>query len=113
MAQQAPAITLCSCNAGWLKEAEMETMKGGGNVPGLDVGAVGLLFGRLLCLSGLLVAGMGVVAEDISLEALGIFLGVAGYALGARLLGAATVVSSTILLLVVLLISMGELGPMA
>ncbi len=59
-----------------------------------------------MCGAGLVSAGVGVIGVDISLEAIGILMGVAGYALGARVTGVLTTVISTAML--VLVIGLGE-----
>ena len=64
-------------------------------------GALKLLLGRICCLVGLLLGAGGFVVAilgesvDLSAGALGIGLGVLGYYLGARRLGAASVVLGT------------------
>lgn len=60
-----------------------------------------------MCVLGLVCAASGVFFVDFVLEFLGILLGATGYALGARRLGIATVVLSTVLLLVFLAASQG------
>ena len=72
-------------------------------------GGVGTFFGTLTSAVGLVFVAVGAVSVDVSMEALGIVLGVVGYALGARTLGAVTVVLSTVMLIVVVVIGMGEL----
>ncbi len=77
--------------------------------PGTDEGLQGtvkLLIGRILSVLGILngVGGSGaslaIQSPDITFAALGILLGVVGYMLGARRLGAASVVVGVVLLLV-------------
>lgn len=76
-------------------------------------GGIGLLVGRIACVLGLGAAVVGLIGLDISPEAVGIALGITGYALGARGLGTATVAVSTVLLLVVLAIGVGEVPGIA
>ncbi len=64
-------------------------------------------WGTVVCVLGLVCAASGVFFVDFVLEFLGILLGATGYALGARRLGIATVVLSTVLLLVFLAASQG------
>ena len=64
-------------------------------------------WGIAVCVLGMISAASGVLHLDIVFEFLGILLGTAGYALGARRLGIATVVLSTILLFVFLAASQG------
>ena len=65
------------------------------------------VLGPLLCASGLLMALVGVIDEDISLEFMGAIMGLVGYLLGWRALGIATMAVSTILLIGVLAITHG------
>ena len=65
------------------------------------------VLGPLLCASGLLMALVGAIDEDISLEFMGAVLGLVGYLLGWRALGIATMAVSTILLIGVLAITHG------
>lgn len=65
------------------------------------------VLGPLLCASGLLMALVGVVSEDISLEFMGAIMGLAGYLLGWRALGIATMAISMALLIGVLAIVHG------
>ena len=61
----------------------------------------------MLCVSGLLMALVGAIDEDISLEFMGAVLGLVGYMLGWRVLGLATIAVSTVLLIGVLAIMHG------
>lgn len=72
-------------------------------------GTVAALFGALASTVGLVFAAVGAIGVDVSMEAAGIVLGVVGYALGARALGLITIVLSTLMLIVVVMIGMGEL----
>ena len=69
-------------------------------------GTVKLLIGRILSVLGILngeggtVAALAIHSEDITFATLAILLGVVGYFLGARRLGAASVVVGVVLLLV-------------
>lgn len=65
------------------------------------------ILGPLLCVSGLLMALVGAIDEDISLEFMGAVLGLVGYMLGWRVLGLATIAVSTVLLIGVLAIMHG------
>ncbi len=58
---------------------------------------------------GIITAAIGVFFVDLVLEFLGIVLGTIGYVLGCRRLGIATVVISTVLLLVFMAASQGEI----
>ncbi len=60
-----------------------------------------------MCVLGMISATSGVLHLDIVFEFLGIALGTAGYALGARRLGIATVILSTVLLLIFLAANQG------
>ena len=53
---------------------------------------LGAFWGRVLCAVGIVLAIVGAFFVSIASEGIGIALGVAGYLLGARSLGAATVV---------------------
>ena len=66
-------------------------------------------WGTAACVLGMVCAASGAFFIDIVLEFLGVLLGATGYALGARKLGITTVVLSTILLLVFLAASQGEI----
>ena len=66
-------------------------------------------WGTAVCVLGMVCAASGAFFIDIVLEFLGVLLGATGYALGARKLGITTVVLSTILLLVFLAASQGEI----
>ena len=77
--------------------------------PGADEGLQGtvkLLIGRILSVLGILnavggsAASLAIQSSDITFAALGILLGVVGYMLGARRLGAVSVVVGVVLLLV-------------
>ena len=76
-------------------------------VPGEELGGtVKLLIGRILSVLGILngvggtVAALAISSEDVTFASLAILLGVVGYFLGARRLGAASVVVGVVLLLV-------------
>ena len=76
-------------------------------VPGEELGGtVKLLIGRILSVLGIVngvggtVAALAIHSEDITFASLAILLGVVGYFLGARWLGAASVVVGVVLLLV-------------
>jgi len=64
-------------------------------------------WGIAACILGVISAATGVFFIDFVFELLGILLGATGYALGARRLGKAAVVISTVLLLVFLAASQG------
>lgn len=71
-----------------------------------------VLFGRVLCVIGLIFAAVGAVGVDMSFEAIGIVMGALGYAMGANRLGAITVVLSTATLILLLAASQGYIpGP--
>ena len=77
------------------------------SVPGEELGGtVKLLIGRVLSVLGILngiggtVAALAISSEDVTFATLAILLGVVGYFLGARRLGAASVVVGVVLLLV-------------
>src|ERR671917_1581655 len=72
---------------------------GGGNLR--------VLSGWAACAVGLFCALGGLLSISVAYEALGVVLGVVGYALGARRLAAATVVVSVVLLVVVLAAAQG------
>jgi hypothetical protein len=69
-------------------------------------GAVKLLIGRILSVLGILngvggtVAALAIHSEDVTFATLAILLGVVGYFLGSRRLGAASVIVGVVLLLV-------------
>ena len=65
------------------------------------------LWGIAVSILGMISAASGALHLDIVFEFFGIALGTAGYVLGARKLGIATVVLSTVLLLVFLAASQG------
>ncbi len=64
-------------------------------------------WGTAACVLGMISAASGALHLDFAFEFLGIVLGTAGYMLGARRLGIATVVLSTILLFVFLAANQG------
>lgn len=66
-------------------------------------------WGAAACVFGIITAAIGVFFVDLVLEFLGIVLGTIGYVLGCRRLGIATVVISTVLLLVFMAASQGEI----
>ena len=66
-------------------------------------------WGIAACVLGIVSAVSGAPHLDFVFEFLGIVLGTVGYALGAYRLGIATVVISTVLLLVFLAASQGEI----
>jgi len=78
-----------------------------------EFGELRLLVARLLCLSGLVTAAVGIVQMEVSLESVALVMGVVGYALGARTLGVATIVIATILMLATLAIGVGEIPGIA
>ncbi|QIN78375.1 hypothetical protein GBA65_07380 [Rubrobacter marinus] len=63
--------------------------------------------GRALCICGLMLAVVGAYFVSMATEAVGIALGVAGYYLGARTLGSATILLCTAALFVGLLVGQG------
>ena len=65
------------------------------------------ILGPVFCASGLLMAFVGIIDEDISLEFMGAIMGLVGYMLGWRALGIATMAISTVLLIGVLAIMHG------
>ncbi|CAA9436262.1 hypothetical protein AVDCRST_MAG82-2498 [uncultured Rubrobacteraceae bacterium] len=75
----------------------------GGSTPGPNPAGelAKTVLGPLLCVSGLLMALVGIIDEDISLEFMGAIMGLVGYLLGWRALGIATMAISTVLLIVV------------
>ena len=75
-----------------------------------ESGGLGKFVGTLLCAGGLVAALVGLIGEDVSPETMGMILGVAGYALGARAAGVFTIVVSTATLILALMISSGELA---
>jgi hypothetical protein len=70
-------------------------------------GLISSLLGLLLGVGGIVGALLGVVTEDVTPGALAIMLGVLGYSLGARRLGAATVVLGAVVLFFVVGASTG------
>ena len=70
-------------------------------------GLISSLLGLLLGVGGIVGALLGGVTEDVSTGALAIMLGVLGYSLGTRRLGAATVVVGTLVLFFVVGASTG------
>jgi len=66
-----------------------------------------VLFGRVLCVPGLVLAVIGAYFVSVALGAVGIVLGVAGYYLGARKLGSAAVVLGVVSIFVGLLVGQG------
>lgn len=64
-------------------------------------------WGTAACVLGMVCAASGVFFVDFVFEFLGILLGATSYALGARRLGIATVVLSTVLLLVFMAVIQG------
>ena len=71
-----------------------------------------VFFGRIVCVLGLISAVVGAFGLDASLEAVGLLLGVVGYALGASKLGTVTVVLSMGALIFLLAASQGYVpGP--
>jgi hypothetical protein len=67
----------------------------------------GIFLGRAACGVGLFCVLWGVFNISVAYEALGIVLGMVGYALGARRLGTATAVISVVMLIVVLAAAQG------
>ena len=90
------------------RESPAEARDDGQNsVPGEELqGTVKLLIGRILSVLGILngvggtAAALAIHSEDVTFASLAILLGVVGYFLGARRLGAASVVVGVVLLLV-------------
>lgn len=78
-----------------------------GNRAELGYSELRVLLGRISALMGIALAVLGALAAEISMEALGIIFGVASYTLGSRRLGLATVVFSTVMLMLVLAVSRG------
>ncbi|HEX2182254.1 MAG TPA: hypothetical protein VHH10_08200 [Rubrobacteraceae bacterium] len=70
-------------------------------------GLISCVLGLLLGLGGIVGALLGGVTEDVSTGALAIVLGVLGYSLGTRRLGATTVVLGTLVLFFVVAASTG------
>ena len=68
------------------------------------------LFGRVLCVAGIVLAVIGAYFVSVALGAVGIVLGVVGYALGARRLGVATVVLGVVSIFVGLLVGQGVMA---
>lgn len=66
-----------------------------------------VLFGRALCLFGLVLAVVGVYFVSVATEAMGMVLGVVGYYLGARTLASATLFVCAAALFVGLLVGQG------
>ncbi|ABG03638.1 hypothetical protein Rxyl_0668 [Rubrobacter xylanophilus DSM 9941] len=66
-----------------------------------------LLAGRMLCVIGILIAPFGAYAISVVLDAVALILGTIGFALGARTLGAATVVLAVVAMFVGLLAGEG------
>jgi hypothetical protein len=121
MERRAVGATLCLTTKDWKPGKEERVVADTVRVRGGNVGApeergaggLGLLLGRLFAFSGLVAAVVGLVGLDISPEAVGIVLGIVAYMLGARGMGTATIAISTILLLVVLAIGVGEIPGIA
>ncbi len=59
-------------------------------------GAKGVLLGRVLCMVGVILAIIGAFFVSIATEGIAIALGLAGYFLGARILGVKTIVLSVV-----------------
>lgn len=78
-----------------------------------NVHPVAGFFGLVSGVSGLLLAAAGFLGEDVTPETLGMVMGVLSYALGTRRLGAATLLVSTVLLIVVLAVGNGDLPGIA
>lgn len=74
-----------------------------------NVHPVAWFFGLASGVSGLLLAAAGFLGEDVTPEAMGMIMGALSYALGTRRLGAATLLVSTVLLIVVLAVGNGDL----
>ena len=70
-------------------------------------GLISCVLGLLLGVGGIVGALLGGVTEDVSTGALAIMLGILGYSLGTRRLGAATVVVGTLVLFFVVGASTG------
>ena len=74
---------------------------------GASESRTGIFWGRAACVIGLFCTLWGVFNISVAYEALGILLGAAGYALGARRFGGATVVISVVALILVLAAAQG------
>ena len=70
-------------------------------------GVDGALFGRALCVFGLVLAVVGAYFVSVATEAVGIVLGVVAYYLGARTLASATILLCAAALFVGLLVGQG------
>ena len=68
---------------------------------------LGAFWGRVLCVFGILLAVVGAYFVSVATEGVGIALGVAGYAFGARTLGITTIVLCVIGMFVGLLVGQG------
>ena len=66
-----------------------------------------VFWGRVLCVFGILLAVVGAYFVSVATEGVGIALGVAGYAFGARTLGITTIVLCVIGMFVGLLVGQG------
>jgi hypothetical protein len=68
------------------------------------------MLGRVLCVTGIVLAVIGAFFVSVALGAASIILGVVGYALGARRLAVITVVLGTISIFVGLLVGQGVMA---
>jgi hypothetical protein len=68
------------------------------------------LFGRVLCVAGIVLAVIGALFVSVALGGVGIVFGIVGYALGARRLGMATVVVGVVSVFVGLLVGQGVMA---
>lgn len=69
-----------------------------------------VLWGRALCVAGIVLAVIGAFFVSVALGAVGIVLGMVGYALGSRRLGKATVVLGVVSIFVGLLVGQGVMA---
>jgi hypothetical protein len=100
-----------SGEAGRGEQANPEEGKGKDQAKRLG-GLISCVLGLLLALGGI-VGPLLALTEDVSTGVLAIVLGVLGYSLGARRLGAATVVLGTVALLFVVAASTGLIPGLA
>jgi hypothetical protein len=78
-----------------------------------EAGGIGLFFGRVACAFGLATAALGTISMEVAIESVALVLGIVGYALGARALGVATIVISTLMMFVTLAVGVGEIPGIA
>ena len=81
-------------------------MEGNGEVKS-NGGGLKVFWGRVLSLLGIILAFIGALFVSIGTEGIAIALGVAGYFLGARTLGTATIILSVVGMFVGLLAGQG------